>query len=160
MAVALTIGGVTFQYPNNNDELWGREATNWAIAVTNSLNSISVDGDLGPTISAAINNNVTTETNVSGLSVNVNDNRGFVIHYYVYRGRGSPTNIELAEVGTIRGVYKTTAGTWELDNTYTGDTEVEFSVTPTGQIQYTSSDISGTGTYFGQMRYRLYALPV
>jgi len=160
MSIPLTVQGVTFQYPVSGDELWGREATNWAIAVTNALTTLTVTGDIGPTTLAAINNNVSTPTNVSQLNVSVANVRAFMVQYYVYRGRGSPTNEELVETGTLRAIYAPSAGAWTLDNTYTGDSDVEFNITAAGQVQYTSSNIAGSGTYFGQMRYRLFALPV
>lgn len=160
MSIPLTVQGVTFQYPQNGGEIWGREATNWAIAITNALNTSSVTGDLGPTTLAPINNNVVASTNVSSLSVSVASTRAFKVDYYVYRGRGAPTNTELTEVGTLRAMYSPSSGTWIIDNTFTGDAQVDFSVNASGQVQYTASDIAGTGTYYGQMRYRLYALPV
>lgn len=160
MAVSLEVGGVTFQFPTNNGIQWGNSVTNWAIAVTDALQSVVVPGDIGPTTLASIGNNITTPTNVTNLNVSIATVRAFIVTYYIYRGRGTPDNSEYTEVGTMRGVYKPTAGTWDLDNTYTGDADVEFSITQSGQIRYTSSNISGTGTYFGSMRFRLDAFPV
>lgn len=37
MAIALTINGQTFQYPEQGDQNWGSSATNWATAVTNGM---------------------------------------------------------------------------------------------------------------------------
>jgi microcystin-dependent protein len=37
MAINLTINGSTFQYPEQGDELWGANATDWAVAVTNGM---------------------------------------------------------------------------------------------------------------------------
>lgn len=37
MAVALTVNGVTFNYPQTNDEDWGGAATGWAQAVTQGM---------------------------------------------------------------------------------------------------------------------------
>ena len=160
MSIPLTVQGVTFQYPVNSNELWGNEATNWAKAMTDAVQTLIVTGDLGALTLASIANNISVDANVSGLNVNVNNTRAFIVQYYVYRGRGSPTNTELAEVGTLRGIYKPNSAEWVLDNTYSGDGEVDFSITLAGQVQYTSSEITGTGTYFGTMRYRLAALPV
>jgi len=160
MAVSLEVGGVTFQYPTVNSSTWGKEATDWAIAVTNALQNVVVPGDIGPTTLASIGNNITTPTNVTNMKVSIATVRAFIVTYYIYRGRGTPDNSEYTEVGTMRGVYKPTAGTWDLDNTYTGDADVEFSITQAGQIQYTSSNITGTGTYFGSLRFRLDAFPV
>lgn len=37
MAVNLVVNGVAYPYPNTADELWGDNATNWAIAVTSGM---------------------------------------------------------------------------------------------------------------------------
>lgn len=37
MSVPLTINGVTFQYPQENDKHWGPVLTNWSTAVTNGM---------------------------------------------------------------------------------------------------------------------------
>lgn len=40
MPVPLTLNGVTYQYPRLGDENWGQDATNWAIGITQLVNSI------------------------------------------------------------------------------------------------------------------------
>lgn len=37
MTVPLTIGGITFDYPETGDQNWGSAATDWATAVTNNI---------------------------------------------------------------------------------------------------------------------------
>jgi microcystin-dependent protein len=41
MSVPLTVGGVTFQYPQEFDKHWGPTLTNWATAVTNVLATVT-----------------------------------------------------------------------------------------------------------------------
>lgn len=55
MAVQLTVNGVTYQYPELTDEGWGPDATNWAVAMTQSvltkaggLFALTGELDLGP----------------------------------------------------------------------------------------------------------------
>lgn len=40
MSVPLTVNGVTYQYPNIGNENWGQDATNWAVGITQLVNSI------------------------------------------------------------------------------------------------------------------------
>lgn len=37
MTIALIVNGISYDYPQNGDEEWGVEATNWAQAVTNNM---------------------------------------------------------------------------------------------------------------------------
>lgn len=41
MSVPLTYNGITYQYPNSGNENWGQDATNWAVATTQLLNSLN-----------------------------------------------------------------------------------------------------------------------
>lgn len=40
MPIPLIVNGVTYQYPKLGDENWGQDATNWAIGITQLVNSI------------------------------------------------------------------------------------------------------------------------
>jgi len=40
MSTALTINSVTYNYPQLGDENWGQDATNWAVGITQLVNSI------------------------------------------------------------------------------------------------------------------------
>jgi predicted acyltransferase (DUF342 family) len=99
--------------------------------------------DLAPG-TATINNNQVAPANVSGLSFDPSTTRGVVIDYSIYRYHTSPTT-EVASTGTIRLIYKDVAATWAIDETYVGDiVGVTFTITPAGQIQYTSTNLGGT----------------
>lgn len=52
MPIPLTINGVTYQYPKLGDENWGQDATNWAVGITQLVNSI--DTLINNTISAGL----------------------------------------------------------------------------------------------------------
>lgn len=156
MAVPLTVSGVTYQYPVTDNQEWGTEATNWAIAMTDAMATAVQGGDLAPTILVTIQNGV-SNISVTGLLFNSAITQSAKIEYYVYR-----TNdvTELAESGTIRIVFKDTLNEWSIDRTFQGDdTGLDFDITPSGQIQYTSTTIGAT-SYTGKMRYRALAVPV
>ena len=106
--------------------------------------------------SSVIGNGVNSPADVTGLLFDGNIARSAEIKYNVHR----QTDVdEFAEAGTIRIVYKTTTSTWEIDTTYAGKGWVEFSVTGSGQVQYTSTLMSGTG-YQGLMKFTYSVLTV
>ena len=113
--------------------------------VQSAFQEWNLSGDI-PEKTFAIVNNVSSPANVVGLYFDKNNIRSATIHYSIYRHHiAPPTETELAAVGTVRLIYKTVAQAWLLDDTYTGDSSgVTFSVLPSGQVQYTSSNISGT----------------
>ena len=52
MPIPLTLNNVTYQYPKLGDENWGQDATNWAVGITQLVNSI--DTLISNTISAGL----------------------------------------------------------------------------------------------------------
>lgn len=156
MSVNLSVKGVTYRYPVSNDEQWGTDATDWAIAVTDALSAVSVDGDLAPPSSAqaSILNNQAVAANVTDLVFDSTIVRGAIVHYYIFRKHGIT---EIMEVGTLTVRFVNSA--WTFSQEWQGDdTGVVLSITSGGQIQYVSDDRAGT-PYTGVMKYRAFALP-
>jgi len=156
VSVNLTIKGVTYRYPVSNDEQWGTDATDWAVAVTDALGALAVEGDLAPPSSAqaSILNNQAAAVNVTDLVFDSSTVRGAIVHYYVYRKHDTT---EIMEVGTLTLRY--VGSSWTFSQEFQGDdTGVVLSITSGGQIQYISDDRVGA-PYVGVMKYRAFALP-
>lgn len=101
---------------------------------------------LGETSFTVVNNQVAA-ADVTGLLFAGASVRSFVVDYQIYRNTTGGGATELAEAGQLIGVYKTVAGTWELTQAPVAgaeDSGVAFSITAAGQIQYTSTSITGT----------------
>jgi len=151
MARQLVVGNTPFNYPDPGDSPgWGQDATGWAQAVTDELSTVANINDISET-AFSIANNILVLTDISSLLFNNSTVRAVEITYSIYR----VTNlIELGEEGTINIIYKNTANTWYLDQRSGGDDSgVLFSITNSGQMQYTSSNVSGT-SYSGIMKFR------
>lgn len=158
MSVPLTIAGITYDYPVVDSELWGTEATDWAIAVTAQLNNLIVEGDIGPVTLVTINNNQAVAANVTNFTINPASIRSGTAEYYVERATTGPAT-EVGESGTLYILYNDTSATWsiaQLGNNV-GNTGVNFNMTPGGQLQYTSTNLAGA-THTGRMKYRLRVL--
>lgn len=91
-----------------------------------------------------IANNQSSPANVTGLSFTGNTQRSFEVTYQVYRNTTGGGATELAESGKLLGVYSTVAGSWEMTQESVGNSGVTFSITNAGQVQYTSTNITGT----------------
>ena len=67
--------------------------------------------------------------------------RSVVANYSIYR---VTDDNEVAQVGQLRLTYKTNANTWAIADDYAGDDAgVTFSVDASGQLLYTSTDLTG-----------------
>lgn len=102
-----------------------------------SFTTIISDGDIRETSFSAANNQ-TTSANVTGLAFNNAIVRSFDAHISVEIDATS----NLYEIYNIRGVQKD-AG-WNITITSSGDDSgIDFTITSTGQVQYTSSNVGG-----------------
>jgi len=141
----LTIAGNTYNYPDpGTDPGWGSEATDWARAVTDVLNSFLGPGDILPT-DFEIVDDTSTPTDVVGLTFDGALVRAANVTYAIVRG-------SITQTGTLYLSYNGTASAgnqWTLSEQLSNDAGVRFSVTDAGQVQYISSS---TGTN-GQMRF-------
>jgi hypothetical protein len=102
---------------------------------------------LGSEQTFKIENNKSSATDVTVLKF---DSRGIsqaVIEYLIQRITTGDDAVELLESGILIAVYKPTSDSWalvEVDVDHPSDSGVTFSITSSGQIQYTSSDVAGT----------------
>jgi len=152
MAIALTVGGITYQYPTLNDEQWSSNADDWAEAVTFQLQQIAVTGDIGPVNLVSIVNNQASPANVTNLILSPSTIRAGFVEYYVQRTTASS---EISEAGMMYILYNDLAASYTIANVgnNVGTTGVEFSVSNTGQVKYTSSNLIGQTQ--GRLKYRL-----
>lgn len=98
-------------------------------------------------------NNQSTAVNLDGVILDPQVIRSFVMNYSVQRKTDTASS-EVVEVGQFRAAYNSQAGTYVLSQDGAGSSGVDLSVQPSGQIQYTSTDITGAN-YVGSLTYKL-----
>lgn len=125
--------------PNSKiDKDWFNSLRAAGILIENYLGTF-----IGET-SFTIANNQSSAANVTGLAFAPVSIGGFTVEYRIYRNTTSTGATELSEYGTLMGTYSPVAGTWELTQNNVGNAGVTFTITNGGQVQYTSTDITGT----------------
>lgn len=139
MALALTVGNQTFQFPIEGTKPgWGEEVSSWAQAVTDVLTGLFGPHDISNT-AVTIANNISTATNVgagaTALFFPPTAVRSFVVTYAVTRDSS-------VESGTMEGFYN--GVDWDFFHSHIGNAGVDFQITSAGQVQYFSTDdVSG-----------------
>jgi hypothetical protein len=136
----LQIGSTVFEYPEQGDKAgWGEEATEWATAVTEALQTVQGPNDI-ITTSATLINNQTTPANIPGLNFDVSEVQAIDIKYLVIRtfDAGAST---VTEAGRILGSYNGTEFVISVE-TDGNDSGFDISVQNSGQFQYTTSDLT------------------
>lgn len=157
--IQLTINGTVYEYPESRDSpSWGEDATAWAQAVTDVLADVVGTGDI-LTTTATVANNISSATNVAGLSFDPTLVRASIVEYSIYRVTTGSGATEAVEVGTMYLTYKSTANVWDLAIVGATGAGVTFSITTAGQIQYVSTNFTGL-SYVGTMKFRARAFPI
>ncbi len=142
----INIGGSIINFPASaQSPNWAEPIIQFAEAVQQALSTIAGPYDVSPQIYTMVSN-VNTNVSLPSLAFSTTFVRGAIISYTVYRnttGTGAQT---LAEIGQLEIVYNPNGPTnnkWEISNEHTGMSGVTFTVTDQGQVQFSSTFISG-----------------
>jgi len=107
--------------------------------------------------SFSIANNQTSLASITGLLFSGASIRGAEIRFSIYR---STSTAEDVTVGAIRIGYLTTAADWKISyDSMSANAGIVFDITAAGQVQYTSTNLTGTG-YTGTMKFSYKTFPV
>lgn len=96
-------------------------------------------------------NNQTTPIDVQDLIFDGTKIRSATVKYTIYRKTDTQ---EVAQIGDFKVIYKSVEGSWSLgaDNFHGDDAGISFTITNSGQVQYTSTDLTGAN-YSGVLDY-------
>ena len=146
MSFNVTIQGTTIPVASSG------ESPNWASgivsviqAIANALSSVIGPYDISTQSFDISSYNSVSNQNITGLVFSTAVVRSALIRYTVYRNTNSTT---VAETGLMEVVYNpgnSSGHKWELMREYTGNASITFNITDTGQVQFTTTSISGTG---------------
>lgn len=147
----LTVNNTTFNYPDPGQEPgWGEDATGWAEAVTEVLNSLAGTGTINETQSN-IENNISVNTQIAGLVFNSSLTQSATVLYRILRDTDSISPI--IEQGKLDILYDN--GTWKLSREIVvgSPAGVIIDIDGTGQLVYKSSNIAGAN-YQGYIKFK------
>lgn len=151
MAIDLQVGNTTYAYPTPGEEPnWGADATSWAQAVTELLQSIAGAGTINE-VESVIANNVTTDTEVLGLAFSETLTQAAIVLYRIVRDSDDITPV--TEMGKLDIVYDN--GTWKMSREIgAGEPAgVTLDINSLGQVVYQSTNISGAN-YEGVVKFK------
>lgn len=120
---------------------FGEQQSELIRALVDVANASASGTDILPT-SFTLTNNTAVAANITGASFDSSQVRAAFMNYSIYIATNS---VELSEAGQLIITYKSVANSWELVRYAAGDSQVTFSITTSGQIQYISSNVAGTG---------------
>jgi hypothetical protein len=150
MAKIVTIGTETFEIPQvGSNPDYGSELTDFFVAIADALANVQEPNDILKT-TANIANNITVPTNIPAFSFDTSEVVSINAEYIVKRTTTTPPE-NLTESGIIRGNFD--GSNWTITIESEGNSGILFSITPGGQIQYTSSNMIGA-SYSGEIIFK------
>jgi len=139
MSKKLQVGSEIFEIPvNGQNPGWGEDTTGWMEAVTDAIGEVQGPNDVSIT-SSPLANNQSTYADVIGLKFDTSQVIYINIEYFVKREFDSGTSV-VTESGVILGNFD--GANFYISREQVGDAGLSLDVTPTGQFQYTTSDLT------------------
>lgn len=146
----ILIKGTPIAFPDSG------ASPNWAPAVieavealAEAVNSITASFDVAPQVQNIDANNSSSNVNINNLNFPASDVRAATVYYSVYRktqDSGPPDGEEVTEAGTLEINYNASRPTtqkWELVRTGESDASIDFDITDLGQIQFSTTALTG-----------------
>jgi len=148
VAIQVFVNNIPFEIPvQGSQPPWGESLTEFFVEVATVLNSLKGPADILET-SAIIANNITSFQDIPDMKFNFSTVRSFKVEGNIARTTGS---VKLYEEFTLVGLR--TDSQWLLQQSGIGNSGVTFDITNGGQVQYKSTNVSGSN-YSGLIKFR------
>jgi hypothetical protein len=138
----ITIGNQTFKLPIDGRGNWGEETTAILEALAEASQLIQGPNDVLLSTANLQNNQITAEP-VGVLTFNTGQVLGIQVDFFIKRRYTetlpTPKEVTITENGIILANYD--GSNWKLSVESVGDTGIDFIISNSGTIQYTSTDI-------------------
>lgn len=154
----ITIQGTPIEFPNSGSSPnWSPAVIEFAQAVEAALQAAIGEFDVPPQV-YTLTNNVNSNLNIPNLSFSSQEVRSATIEFAVFRKTNS---LKTFAKGRLNIFYDDVAADWAIqreDDVGNITNEVTFSITSSGQIQITTTNLAGS-SYTGKISYSAKALP-
>ncbi len=158
----IIIKGTPIDIPNSGSSPdWAPAIIEAFQAIADAVNIFTGTFDVAPQIKNIDIYNSSSNIDIDNLIFPPSDVRAVTVFYTVYRKTtettlGSGDGQELAETGTLEFVFNNSRPSttkWEVGRIGEGDALIDFNVTDLGQVQFTTSPLTGTD-HTGIISYR------
>lgn len=150
MPKVLIVGTEEFEFPvQGENPSYAEQITDWAEAVTNALGTVQQPNDI-LTTTASVLNNQPSFTNIPAFIFDSSEVISINAEFIITRTTTAPVN-NLVESGFIQGNFNGSEWTFTVESI--NNAGIEFNITPSGQLQYKSTDLAGS-SYAGTILFR------
>lgn len=144
---SLTVNGQIITFPDSSaSPNWAPAIIQFAQAVSDALAATSGPYDVAPQTMTIDSYNTASNIDIAALSFPTSTVRAAFIHYAVYRSTNSANADEAGDMIIIYNPHNSSGLKWTLtQGNITGKgANINFNVTDNGQIQFTTTALSGS----------------
>jgi hypothetical protein len=142
----ITIQGTPITFPGaGSSPQWAEAVDQFAVAVEGALNTVIGAFDVSPQALIIDSYNPGTSINIAALSFPTASVRSAFIRYAVFRSTNLTSVYESGELEIVYNPNGPTGNKWEVAQQLVGNADITFYVTDTGQVQFSTTVIAGTG---------------
>lgn len=158
MSVKINIAGTIIDFPESgNSPNWSPAVIEFAQTVESALAGTIGPFDVPPQVLTIDAYNPGVNVDMPNFAFPTSDVRAVSIVYSVYR---NTTLTTVVESGNLQMVYNPAGpvnNKWDVARDFVGDAQISFNVTDLGQVQFTTTTLSGSN-HVGALSYQAKAL--
>lgn len=146
----ILIKGTPIEFPSSGaSPNWSPAVIEAVEALAEAVNAVTATYDVAPQVQNIDANNSSSNVNINNLNFPATDVRAATIYYSVNRSTqdsGPPDGQEVVEAGTLEINYnasRSISEKWELIRSGGGDALITFNITDLGQIQFSTTALTG-----------------
>lgn len=155
----IIIRGTPIDFPDSgSSEDWSPAVIEFAQAVADALTSAVGTFDVPPQVQIIDASNPGTNVDIASLNFPTSNVRAAFIRYTVFRATDSTSVYEAGDLIIVYSPDNPVSSKWEITRgNITGDGQITFTVTDTGQVQFSTTAISGLN-HTGRLSFEARAL--
>ena len=142
----VVIQGTVINIPSaGSSPQWAEAIDEFAVAVEGALNTVIGAFDVAPQALIIDAYNPGTNIPIAALSFPTATVRAVFIRYSVFRSTNLTSVYETGELNAVYNPSGPTGNKWELAQQLVGNGDITFTITDTGQVEFSTTVIAGTG---------------
>jgi hypothetical protein len=144
----LVINGTAIDFPDSGtDPNWAEAVIQFATQTQNALEKIGLPSDVSPQTLIISADNPGTNVPISSLAFSILTVRAVFVKYAVYRTTSTSTVYEAGELVAVYNPNGSLGSLWELQREFVGNADITFTMTDAGQIEFSTTALSGLNHY-------------
>lgn len=155
----ITIQGQVIDFPDTAESPdWSEAVIEFAEATEEALAGVAGAFDVPPQVmNIDAYNPTVSNVDITNLSFSTTSVRAAVINIAVSRQTNSTKISEFSILNIVYNADNSVGQKWEITREYTGNGSISFNITDTGQVQFTTTTVSGS-SHTGILSYSAKAL--